>query len=173
VSAREEIRVGVSACLLGQRVRYDGGHKHDRAITDTLGQLFELVPVCPEVECGLGTPREPMRLEGDPAAPRLVTVRTRVDLTERMLSWATRRLAELEGDLCGFIFKAGSPSSGMARVRVYDDRGVPTQTGVGIFAALFMRRFPLLPVEEEGSLHDLERRERFIERVRALGGVRS
>jgi uncharacterized protein YbgA (DUF1722 family)/uncharacterized protein YbbK (DUF523 family) len=165
----EKIRVGISSCLIGERVRYDGGHKHDRYLTDTLGQYFELVPVCPEVECGLSTPREAMHLEGDPAAPRLVMTRTRVDLTERMTRWAERRVDQLRRDgLCGFIFKANSPSSGMERVRVFDAHGVPKKTGTGLFAAAFKRAFPLLPTEEEGRLHDPGLRESFIERVFAL-----
>ena len=112
--------LGISACLLGQEVRFDGGHQLDRFITDTLGRYVEFVPVCPEVECGLGVPREAMRLVGDPEAPRLMTVRTKIDHTERMVKWARKRVQELEQeDLCGFIFKSKSPSSGMERVRVY------------------------------------------------------
>jgi uncharacterized protein YbgA (DUF1722 family)/uncharacterized protein YbbK (DUF523 family) len=161
-----KIRLGLSSCLLGAKVRFDGGHRWDRFITDTLGQYVEFVPVCPEVECGLGVPREPMRLEGVPAAPRLLTVRTRQDLTQRLLTWARRRVAALaQEDLDGFIFKAKSPSSGMARVKVYNDRGVPTNTGVGLFARVFMDHFPLLPVADEGRLHDPETRENFIERI--------
>lgn len=163
------IRLGISACLLGEPVRYDGGHKRDRFITDTLGQYVEFVPVCPETECGLGVPRESMRLEGDPASPRLMTSRTRVDHTDRMVAWAARRLKELEKeDLCGFIFKSDSPSSGMERVRVYSDKGMPQRKGIGIFARMFMERFPLLPVEEEGRLHDPKLRENFIESIFAL-----
>jgi len=161
-----KIRLGLSSCLLGAKVRFDGGHRWDRFITDTLGQYVEFVPVCPEVECGLGVPREPMRLEGVPAAPRLLTVRTRQDLTQRLLTWARRRVAALaQEDLDGFIFKAKSPSSGMARVKVYNDRGVPTNTGVGLFARVFMDHFPLLPVADEGRLHDPEIRENFIEGI--------
>jgi uncharacterized protein YbgA (DUF1722 family)/uncharacterized protein YbbK (DUF523 family) len=168
-SAMSTIRLGISTCLLGEPVRYDGGHKRDRFITDTLGQYVEFVPVCPETECGLGVPRESMRLEGDPAAPRLITNRTRVDHTERMVAWAGKRLQELEKeDLCGFIFKSDSPSSGMERVRVYSDKGMPQRNGVGIFARMFMERFPLLPVEEEGRLHDPKLRENFIESIFAL-----
>lgn len=162
----EKIKLGISTCLLGEKVRYDGGHKHDRYITGTLGLYFDWVPVCPEVECGLGTPREAMRLVGDPAAPRLVTIRSRVDHTERMLAWGRRRLAELEAEeLCGYIFKSKSPSSGMERVKVYDDEGMPNPVGVGLWARMLMDRFPLLPVEEEGRLHDPVLRESFIERV--------
>ena len=120
----ERIKVGVSACLLGRAVRYDGGHKLDRYVTETLGRYFEFVPVCPEVECGLGVPRESMRLEGDPARPRLVTHASRRDLTDRMTAWAARRVEELAGEeLCGFLFKSKSPSSGMERINVYPEGG--------------------------------------------------
>jgi uncharacterized protein YbgA (DUF1722 family)/uncharacterized protein YbbK (DUF523 family) len=165
----ERIRLGVSTCLLGEHVRFDGGHKHDRFITDTLGQYVEFVPVCPEAECGLGIPRESMRLVGDPESPRLVTVRTHVDHTDRMLAWAGTRVKELEReDLCGFIFKSDSPSSGMERVKVYNEKGMPEKKGVGMFARAFMKHFPLMPVEEEGRLHDPKLRENFIERIFTL-----
>lgn len=165
----EKIKIGISTCLLGENVRYDGGHKLDRFLRDTLGQYVEYVPVCPESECGLGIPREAMRLEGRPDAPRLVTRTSRIDKTDRMVSWAKKRIAHLASeDLCGFIFKSDSPSSGMERVKVYDEKGMPAKTGVGIFARMFMDAFPLLPVEEEGRLHDPELRENFIERIFAL-----
>jgi uncharacterized protein YbgA (DUF1722 family)/uncharacterized protein YbbK (DUF523 family) len=161
-----KIKLGLSACLAGEKVRYDGGHRGDRFITDTLGQYVEFVTVCPEVECGLGVPREPMRLVGRPEAPRLLTVRTKQDHTQRLLNWARQRVEELaRDDLDGFIFKAKSPSSGRARVKVYNERGVPSATGVGLFARIFMARFPLLPVEDEGRLHDPEIRENFLERL--------
>ncbi len=165
----ERIRLGVSACLLGENVRFDGGHKHDRFITDTLGQYVEFVPVCPEVECGLGVPRESMRLVGEPESPRLVTVRTHVDHSERMLAWARTRVKDLEKEeLCGFIFKSDSPSSGMERVKVYNEKGMPEKKGIGMFARVFMDHFPLIPVEEEGRLHDPRLRENFIERIFTL-----
>jgi uncharacterized protein YbgA (DUF1722 family)/uncharacterized protein YbbK (DUF523 family) len=165
----EKIRLGVSACLLGEPVRYDGGHKLDRFITGTLGTYVEFVPVCPEVEAGFGVPRETMHLEGDPAVPRLVTSRTKRDVTDQMLTWAHRRVADLEKeDLCGFIFKSKSPSSGMARVNILNDKGMPEQKGVGVFALVFMRHFPLLPVEDEGRLHDDKLRENFIESIFTL-----
>ncbi len=169
----EKIRLGVSACLLGREVRYDGGHKHDKYITDTLGPFFEFVPVCPEVECGLPIPREAMRLVGDPADPRLVTNKTGIDHTERMQSYAAARVEALvpEG-LSGFIFKKDSPSSGLYRVKVYNEEGFPGKSGRGLFAAAFVRRFPLLPVEEEGRLNDPELRENFIERVFAYARLR-
>jgi len=162
----EKISLGISTCLLGEKVRYDGGHALDRFLKETLGAYVRYVPVCPEVECGFGTPREAMRLTGDPEHPRLVTTRTGVDHTERMEAWARARVAKLENDdLCGFIFKSNSPSSGMERVKVYDDRGVPRKIGVGIFARIFMEHFPLLPVEEDGRLHDPTLRENFIDRI--------
>jgi uncharacterized protein YbgA (DUF1722 family)/uncharacterized protein YbbK (DUF523 family) len=167
----EKIRLGISACLLGEPVRFDGGHKLDRFITDTLGNYVEFVPVCPEAECGLGVPREAMRLVGDPEAPGLLTVRTKVDLTERLQTWARKRVVELEQeDLRGFIFKSRSPSSGMERVKVYPEAasGSPVTQGVGMFARIFMKHFPLLPVEEEGRLHDPVLRENFIERLFVL-----
>ncbi len=165
----EKIKLGISTCLLGVNVRYDGDHKLDRFLTDTLGQFVKYVPVCPEVECGLPIPRESMHLEGDPDSPRLVTTRTKQDMTERMVQWARKRVADLEKeDLCGFIFKSDSPSSGMERIRVYNENGIPVKKGVGIFARIFMDRFPLLPAEDEGRLHDPKLRENFIERIFTL-----
>ena len=166
---KEKIRLGISTCLLGEKVRYDGGHKLDWFLTETLGQYVEYVPVCPEVECGLPIPRESMHLEGNPDSPRLVTSHTKQDMTERMVQWSKKRVAELEREeLCGFIFKSNSPSSGMERVRVYDEKGMPIKKGKGIFARIFMEHFPLLPVEDEGRLHDPQLRENFIERIFAL-----
>ncbi len=162
----EKIRLGISSCLLGERVRYDGGHKLDHYLSDTLGRYIDWVAVCPEVEYGLPVPREAMRLVGTPGGPRLVTVRTGVDHTEGMRRWAKQRLGELErDDLCGFIFKSRSPSSGMRGVKVYGPSGVPARTGIGIFAGDFMERFPLMPVEDDGRLQDPALRENFIERV--------
>jgi uncharacterized protein YbgA (DUF1722 family)/uncharacterized protein YbbK (DUF523 family) len=165
----EKIKLGVSTCLLGENVRYDGGHKLDRFLIDTLGQYVDYVPVCPEVECGLGVPREPMHLEGDPGSPRLVTIRTRQNMTDRMIQWSLKRVVEIEKeDLCGFIFKSDSPSSGMDRVKVYNEKGMPVKKGIGMFARIFVEHFPLLPVEDEGRLHDPKLRENFIERIFTL-----
>ncbi len=165
----DKIRIGVSKCLLGEPVRYDGQHKHDHFVTDTLGRHFEFVGVCPEVECGLGVPRESMRLIGDPANPRLVTTRTGIDLTARMQDWVAHRVVELEKEgLGGFIFKARSPSSGMENVKVYSDKGGLSGKAPGLFAKAFMAHFPTLPCEEEGRLNDPELRENFIERVFTL-----
>ena len=168
------IKIGISSCLLGNKVRYDGGHKLDRYIRDTLGQYFQFVPVCPEVECGLPVPRESMRLVGDMDSPRLMTTRTGVDHTRRMLTWAANRVQELEKeDLCGFIFKKDSPSSGMLRVKIYNTKGMAERKGSGLFAKAFMAHFPRLPVEDEGRLHDPRLRENFIERIFALRRWRS
>ncbi len=165
-NGNSEFKIGVSSCLLGNEVRFDGGHKHDRYITGTLGNYMTFVPVCPEVECGLPIPREAMRLTGDPQDPKLVTSKTGIDHTERMTSWAKKRVVQLEQEsLCGFIFKNRSPSSGMERVKVYDRNNSPRAIGVGIFARIFMEHFPLLPVEEEGRLHDILLRENFIESI--------
>lgn len=160
----EKIRLGISRCLLGDPVRYDGGHKRDPWLVETLGRYVEYIPVCPEVEVGLPTPREALRLVGDSEHPRLVFSRSGEDITPRMESWAKARVAELEKEgLCGFIFKSKSPSSGMERVKLYDSGGGPVKKGVGVFARIFMEHFPLLPVEEEGRLHDPVLRENFIE----------
>jgi uncharacterized protein YbbK (DUF523 family) len=165
-AAMEKIKIGVSACLLGENVRYDGGHQWDRYLTQTLGRYFGWVPVCPEVEYGLPVPREAMRLVGDPAAPRLVTIRSGIDHTAGMKAWAEKKLLSLAKEsICGFIFKSKSPSSGMTAVKVYGDAGVPSRRGTGIFAGAFMARFPLMPVEDDGRLHDPVLRENFIARV--------
>ena len=161
-----KITLGISSCLLGNPVRYDGGHKLDHFLVDTLGQYVDWVPVCPEVESGLPVPREAMHLVGDPESPRLVTVRTGKDHTARMRKWAKKEVAELEQkDLCGFVFKSRSPSSGMRGVKIYNEAGTPYATGSGIFAHAFVKEFPLLPVEDEGRMHDPGLRENFIERV--------
>lgn len=162
----DKIKVGVSSCLLGNKVRYDGGHKHDRYITDILGNYFHFVAVCPEVECGLSIPRETMRLVGDIKKPNLVTTRTSIDHTQKMLDFCNRRVKELEQEnLCAFIFKKDSPSSGLHRVKVFGKSGQSQKKGRGLFAAALVDNFPLLPVEEEGRLHDAPLRENFIENV--------
>lgn len=162
----KKITLGISSCLLGNKVRYDGTHKRDKYITETLTQFFTFIPVCPEVECGLPVPREPMRLIGDKDNPRLVTIKSNKDITQHMAKWGKTKVKELTKlDLCGFIFKSKSPSSGMERVKIYDNNGVPNIIGTGIFAKLFMKAFPFLPVEEEGRIHDPVLRENFIENV--------
>ena len=162
----EKLKIGVSACLLGQNVRYNGGHQLNHFIRDVLGQYMEFVPVCPEVECGMPIPRETLRLVGSEDAPRLVTSRSGVDHTELMQFWAEEKVKQLEQEeLCGFIFKKDSPSSGLYRVKVYSEQGMPRNVGTGMFARAFTRHFPLLPVEEDGRLNDGRLRENFIESV--------
>lgn len=159
---------------MGENVRYNGGHKYDSFLGETLGQFVEYVPVCPEVECGMGVPREPVRLVGDPEAPRLMTVTSGRDMTKMMLDWAGKRLKDLEKEnLDGYIFKSKSPSSGMERVKIYNEKGNVHAKGAGMFAREFMNRFPLLPVEDEGRLHDPNLRENFIERVFTLHRYRN
>lgn len=171
--SEQKIRLGISSCLLGEKVRFDGSHKLDRFLTETLGRYVEYVPVCPEVELGLPTPRETLRLTGDPENQRLVFSKSGDDITEPMSTWAKTRVAELEKEnLCGFIFKSKSPSSGMERVKLYDKNSVPNKKGIGLFAKAFMEHFPLLPVEEDGRLHDPRLRENFIETIFTLRRLR-
>lgn len=160
------LRLGISQCLLGDAVRYDGGHKRDAFLMDVLGPHVEWVPVCPEVEAGLGTPREAMRLFGTPQRSRLITVRTMVDHTEQVAQWSDGRLRELETlALSGYVFKKDSPSCGVERVRIFNRHGMPATRGAGLFARAFHAHFPLTPVEEEGRLCDAALRDNFIERV--------
>lgn len=162
----DKIKIGVSACLLGEQVRFDGGHKQDAYINGTLSQYFQFMPVCPEVAIGLGTPREPIRLVGDPANPRAIGVRSpQLDVTEKLQAYGRRMGRELL-DLSGYILKRASPSCGMERVKVYQPNGVPIgKSANGIYARVFMEMHPLLPVEEEGRLGDPVLRENFIQRI--------
>jgi uncharacterized protein YbgA (DUF1722 family)/uncharacterized protein YbbK (DUF523 family) len=170
VTAPFSIRIGISSCLLGEEVRFDGGHKRDRFLTDTFGPFVEWVPVCPEVEAGFGTPRESMRLVSREGRIRLVTVKTGVDLTAPLERIARQRVAAFDdAGLCGDVLKKDSPSCGLLRVKVYDGHGVPARSGQGLFAAALCARFPFLPVEEEGRLSDPSLRENFVERVFAYG----
>ena len=165
----DKLKLGVSSCLLGENVRWNGGHARSRFITDTLSEFVEFVPVCPEVEAGFPIPRETMRLVGDIEQPRLVTSRSGVDHTDQMLAWAGQRVKTLEKeDLCGFVFKKDSPSSGLKNVKVFNDKGMPEKKGVGIFARAFTEHFPRIPVEEEGRLNDAKLRENFIEQIFTL-----
>ena len=161
----EPIRIGVASCLLGQNVRFDGGHKKDDFVTGMLGRYVAFVPVCPEVEVGMGIPRPTIRLERRGEEIHLVDPKNDVDHTEAMRRWAERRVSEITRlDLCGYVLKKDSPSCGMERVRVYA-KGAPTRNGRGLFAAELLDRLPLLPVEEEGRLNDPGLRENFVERV--------
>ncbi len=165
-----KIRLGISSCLLGNQVRFDGGHKLNRYLYGTLAPYVEYVPVCAEVEVGLPIPRPTLRLvDADTAAVSMIFSKTGEDITESMRNWAQQRVKELEAEnLDGFVFKANSPSCGMERVKIYAAKGMPHKDGVGLFAAAFMEHFPLLPVEEEGRLIDAALRENFITRIFTL-----
>ncbi len=169
------IRVGISACLLGETVRFDGGHKRNSFLTEVLGPHVEWVPVCPEVEMGLGTPRETLQLVRCPGGLRMVTTPTGIDHTDAMNRWADQRLESLAAeapDLCGYVLKKDSPSCGLERVMTFSGNGVPEPDGQGLFAAALLKRFPTLPVEEEGRLADRDRREHFIERIFAARRIK-
>jgi uncharacterized protein YbgA (DUF1722 family)/uncharacterized protein YbbK (DUF523 family) len=173
VTAGAPLRIGISACLLGDEVRYDGGHKRDAFLTAVLGPFVEWVKVCPEVEIGLGTPREPIRLTAQEGGIRLVAVKSGTDYTDRMDAYAARRVEALADErLCGYVLKKDSPSCGMARVKVHGASGPLALNGVGRFAAALLARFPDLPIEEEGRLCDPRLRENFIERIFAYGRLR-
>lgn len=165
-SSGKQIKVGISACLLGDKVRWDAGHKKDRYITDILGAYFRFVPVCPEVEVGMGVPRESVRLVGDVSSPRMVGNKTGEDWTDRMHAYTTKRVKQLERyNFSGYILKKDSPSCGMERVRVYQKSGIPLKQGRGFFGGAVVDHFPDLPIEEEGRLNDPALRENFIVRV--------
>jgi len=160
------LRLGISRCLLGDEVRFDGGHKQDKFLTEVLSQYVEWIPVCPEVEAGLGTPREAMKLVGDVQKPRLMTIKSGTDHTHALETITMNRIEQLKDmDLSGYVFKNGSPSCGIERVRIYHEHGMVSRKGVGLFARAFMEQFPLIPVEEEGRLCDPALRENFIERI--------
>ncbi len=162
----DTVRIGISSCLLGQKVRFDGGHKRDVFLVETFGKFVEWVPLCPEVEIGLGTPREAIRLVRDAGGVRLIGVKSAADHTDRMRGWAVHRADLLAREtLDGYILKKDSPSCGMERVKVYTPGGVPSRDGRGLFAEALIARLPLLPVEEEGRLSDPRLRDHFVERV--------
>ena len=173
----EPIRIGVSSCLLGAKVRFDGGHKRSDFLVEVLGNFVEFVPTCPEVEIGLGIPRPTLRLvrEGNsPREVRLIAEKTGADRTAKMNAYAERRVTALgREDLSGYVLKKNSPSCGMERVKVYGRSGMPTHDGSGLFATALMRRYPTLPVEEEGRLSDPQLRENFVERIFAYRRLRS
>jgi len=179
------LRIGVSACLLGEPVRFDAGHKRDPFLVEVFGRHVEWVPVCPEVEAGFGTPRDPMRLllaepraraRGEhfgPGSLRLIVTRTGDDVSDRLTRYAKRKVEQLSRErLSGFVLKKDSPSCGMERVKVYTPNGTPERAGRGLFAEALMARYPALPVEEEGRLADPRLRENFIERVFAYRRLR-
>ncbi|HMK57340.1 MAG TPA: DUF523 domain-containing protein [Dissulfurispiraceae bacterium] len=162
----DRVKLGISSCLLGNKVRYDGGGKLDLYLRDDFGRFVEWVPLCPEVEMGLTVPREPMQLKGDAAFPRLVTENTAIDHTDAMLQWVEKKLKMLSRmNIRGFVFKSRSPSCGIRDLPVYSPSGIVSEQGAGIFALEFMKRFPLLPVEDETSLADATVRDIFIARI--------
>ncbi|UPQ80923.1 DUF523 and DUF1722 domain-containing protein [Pseudomonas knackmussii] len=165
-SLRPTIKIGISSCLLGNPVRFNGGHKESRLCSETLAHHFEFVPVCPEVAIGLGTPREPIRLVGDPDSPRAVgTKNPDLDVTEALTAYGKRIAAELT-DLSGYILMQKSPSCGMERVKVYQANGHPVEGGgSGLFAHALMQARPDLPIEEDGRLNDPVLRENFLTRI--------
>jgi uncharacterized protein YbgA (DUF1722 family)/uncharacterized protein YbbK (DUF523 family) len=168
------VRIGISACLLGTRVRFDGGHKRDAFLVGLLGRFVEWVPVCPEVELGLGTPRESIRLERHNGELRLLAPKSGADHTEAMRAYAERRARGLEHEgLHGFVLKKDSPTCGMERVKVYGAGGAPARNGRGLFAEALLARLPALPIEEEGRLSDPHLRESFVERVFAYRRLES
>jgi len=163
---KQSLKLGISSCLLGNNVRYDGGHKFDRYLCNTLGQFVEWVPICPEAACGLSIPREAMHLAGDPDSPRLMTRETGIDHTKRTMQFAENRLAELvQENLCGFVFKARSPSCGVRDTKLSSRSGRIKSKRAGLFAEAVMRRFPLMPVADEEEMRDSGTRENFLERV--------
>ncbi len=167
------LRVGISACLLGQKVRWNAGHERDPFLVETVGRFVEWVPVCPEFELGLGVPRETLRLVQGDDGLRLIARKSGTDHTAGMTTLAKERSAGLAGaDLCGFVFKKDSPSCGLMRVRVYDKNGMPNKSGQGLFAAAMSAAFPQLPMEEDGRLHDPRLRENFFERLFAWRRLR-
>lgn len=160
------LRIGISRCLLGDEVRFDGGHKRDGFLADTFSQFVEWVPVCPEFEAGLGIPREAMRLVGNSDNPTLITIKTKKDHTALLKNYSQKKVQELGTmNLDGFVFKKDSPSCGVHRVRIYNDHGMPNPHGRGLFAQRYIENNPLIPVEEDGRLNDPVLRENFVERV--------
>jgi uncharacterized protein YbgA (DUF1722 family)/uncharacterized protein YbbK (DUF523 family) len=179
----ERIRIGISSCLLGQKVRFDAGHKRDTFLTETLGPYVEWVPVCPEIEVGMGTPREPVHLvrdsaragaDGEPVPLRMIAPRSGTDWTDRMTSYSQARVAALAAlDLSGYVLKRDSPSCGMERVKVHAPGAMPERSGTGLYASALLARMPTLPVEEEGRLSDPRLRENFVERIFAYRRLRT
>jgi uncharacterized protein YbbK (DUF523 family) len=160
-------RVGISSCLLGEKVRYNGADKRDAFLLDALGQHVEWVPVCPEVEVGMGTPREPVQLVRSGAGIRMIAVDSRTDYTEAMNAWAEARLEELQRlHLSGYVLKTNSPSCGKDHVKVFAGACEAKESAPGLFAQALLHRFPGMPIEEEDALRDVESVQEFLQRVR-------
>lgn len=167
----EKIKVAISSCLLGIPVRYDGKDKLDHYLKFTLGRFIQWIPICPEVECGMAVPREPMRLEGSPDSPILITKNTKIDKTEMMNNWIAKKINLLKKEkLCGFVFKSRSPSCGIKGVKIYNTKNGSIKLGRGLFAEAFIKAFPEIPVEDDEKLYNPETRENFIERIISFKG---
>jgi len=165
---QKKIKLGISSCLLGRNVRYDGGNRLDSDLLSLLGKDIELVPICPEVEAGLSVPREPMQLVGDDACPRLITIKTKQDRTDAFIVWVERALPRLEQEgISGFVLKARSPSCGVHDAELVSGSGLSLGFRAGLFAAALMERFPDLTVEDSERLHDRAAREAFLARISA------
>ena len=164
----KNITLGISACLMGEKVRYDGGHKRSSFCMNTLTDYFHFTPVCPEVAIGLGIPRQPIRLVGDQTTVRVIgTDNPDLDVTEKLADYGRQKAEELS-DICGYILMQKSPSCGMERVKVYHKNGSPLgKSAPGAYAQSLMIEKPLLPIEEEGRLHDPVLKENFFTRVYA------
>ena len=164
---KDKIKIGVSSCLIGEKVRWNGDHKQDRYVREILSRYFEYIPVCPEVEVGMGVPRETVALYGDPEKPSMISKKTQTDWTKPMEKYIKSRINTLsDDDLCGYIFKSKSPSCGMGRVPLYSEFGShKVKHGPGMFANAFINSFPFVPTEDEGRLNDPRIRENFIVRV--------
>ncbi len=164
-------RIGISSCLVGEEVRYDGAHRDDRTLREFFGDQVIWISVCPEVESGMGVPREPVRLVRKEQGIRMLGVHSETDWTENMEKFSARRALELTG-LSGFVLKARSPSCGVFEVKVFPEpigpraeAGAPSETGRGLFAEALAAAYPELPLEEDGRLQDPAVREEFLARV--------
>lgn len=163
-----KIKLGISSCLLGNNVRFDGGNKLSQDLIDSFGDLVEWVPVCPEVESGLPVPREPMQLVATGAKPSLITLESKIDRTDKLSFWLARKLEQLEQQsLKGFVLKARSPSCGVRDTPLYSTTGEIVGVREGLFAEFVKSHFPLLPVEDEETLRNSRTRERFLSRIPA------
>lgn len=162
-----KIKIAISSCLLGNNVRYDGGNKIAQHVLDAFRGVVEFVPFCPECEAGLGVPREPMRLIKAADGHRLVTIATNIDCTDAVFAWSEQKVFELQRqNLCGFIFKARSPSCAIRDAEISLEGIGRIVTGSGLFAAAVVRAFPTLPVADEELLQDVDARERFLRMLR-------
>ncbi|MFH1132560.1 MAG: DUF523 domain-containing protein [Pseudomonadota bacterium] len=166
------IKLGVSACLLGQNVRYDGKNKRYPLLKNLFDREIVWIPVCPEVELGLGTPRSRIRLEKVQDSVRLVMPATGEDLTDAMENYARRRVSELRAEnICGFVFKSSSPSCGMRRVPIYSGELAHNEEGAGAFVRVLIEQWANLPIEEESGLMEPNLQKSFVEKV--LAGSRA